>query len=286
LARRLESFGFDTLLVADHFANAMACTPLIATAAAATERLRVGSYVYSNDFRHPALLAKEAATIDVLSNGRMELGVGAGWLKEEYDQVGLTFDEPRKRADRFEEAIRLILEVMAGGTISFAGEHYQLENYVATPVPVQDRIPLLIGGGGPRMIRVAARHADIFGLVPRSLAGGGLDLTEFAAPAVERKLHTLDEALHAEGRKDGGPERSALLFGIFGSIDECKPDGWVPRELVEASPHSLVGEPSRVADTLLDRREWLGVSYYVCFDYDLERMAPIVAAVRTRDGSK
>jgi alkanesulfonate monooxygenase SsuD/methylene tetrahydromethanopterin reductase-like flavin-dependent oxidoreductase (luciferase family) len=121
LAKRAESSGFDTLLVADHYANAMACTPLIVSAAAATETLRVGSYVYCNDFRHPAMLAKEVATMDVLSQGRIEFGLGAGWLKEEYDQVGLTFDEPRQRADRFEDAVALILRVLQGGTVHFQG---------------------------------------------------------------------------------------------------------------------------------------------------------------------
>jgi probable F420-dependent oxidoreductase len=200
----VESAGFDTLLVADHYANAMAGTPLIVAAAAATTTLRVGSYVYSNDFRHPALLAKEIATADVLSGGRIEFGIGAGWLKEEYDQVGVRFDAPAVRADRFEEAVELIKEVLRGGTVTFAGHHYQLANYVAAPQPAQEKIPLLIGGGGPRVIRLAARRADIFGLAPRSLPQGGLDPADFAVSAVREKLATLDAAMSAEQRLDGG----------------------------------------------------------------------------------
>jgi probable F420-dependent oxidoreductase len=280
--RRVESSGFDTLLVADHYANALACTPLIATAAAITTTLRLGSYVYCNDFRHPALLAKEIATMDVLSQGRIELGIGAGWLKEEYDAVGLGFDEPRIRADRFEEAVALIERVLQGGTVSFAGNHYRLNDYAASPTPTQERVPLLIGGGGPRMIRLAASVADIFGLVPKSLPGGGLDPREFAVEAVERKLRLLDEATHDSERSDGGPERSVLVFGIFARAEECTPSGWVPPNVVDRSPHALVGEPARVVDTLLERRQQYGLTYYVCFDYELNRMEPIVAAVRQR----
>ena len=282
LVRRVESAGFDTLLVADHYANDLACTPLIATAAALTTTLRIGSYVYCNDFRHPALLAKEIATLDVLSQGRIELGLGAGWLKEEYDAVGLSFDEPRVRADRFEEAVTLIQRVLQGGTISFAGNHYRLSDYTASPLPIQKRVPMLIGGGGPRMIRLAASTADIFGLVPKSLPQGGLDPQEFAVEAVERKLRILDDATRESERNDGGPERSVLVFGIFERAEDCRSGGWVPPNAVEHSPHALVGEPSHVVDTLVQRRQRYGLSYYVCFDYELDRMEPMVAAARQR----
>lgn len=279
-ARRVEGAGFDTLLVADHYTNALACTPLIAWAAASTTTLRVGSYVYCNDFRHPALLAKEIATMDVLSEGRVEFGIGAGWLKQEYEQVGLSFDPPGVRADRFEEAVELTAAVLRGGSVTFSGHNYQLTGYEATPSPVQPRIPLLIGGGGPRMIRLAARHSDIFGLVPRSLPEGGLDPREFAASEVARKLSVLDEALDREGRSDGGPERSALIFGIYERAEQCPADGWIPPDLVADSPHSLVGDPRQVADTLERRRHDLGITYYVCFDYEIDQMEPIVAACR------
>src|SRR5687767_3997434 len=151
--------------------NPMACGPLIMSAAAATTTLRVGSYVYDNDFRHPALLAKEAATMDVLSGGRFELGIGAGWAKEEYDQVGLTFDPPGVRRRRLEEAVPIIRRLFAGELITHDGAHYQLAEYAGEPRTVQSRLPVLIGGGGERMVKFAAREADIVGLVPRSLAG-------------------------------------------------------------------------------------------------------------------
>jgi probable F420-dependent oxidoreductase len=282
LARRVQDAGFDTLLVADHYGNPMACTPLIAAAAAATSTLRVGSYVYCNDFRHPALVAKEVATMDVLSAGRVEFGIGAGWSKEEYDQVGVPFDQPRLRADRLEEAVELILRVLGGGTVSFEGAHYRLDDYPALPKTVQDRVPLLIGGGGPRMIRLAARHADIYGLTPRSLPQGGLDPADFAADAVERKLQVLAQALDAEDRPPEDLEVSALVFGIYRTPEECPRNGWIPPELVSESPLALVGGPDRVADTLYQRRQQLNLSYYVCFASDLDRMEPIVAAVKDR----
>jgi probable F420-dependent oxidoreductase len=124
-ARRLEGEGFSTLLVADHYANPMACGPLMLAAAEATTTLRVGSYVYDNDFRHPALLAKEAATIDVLSDGRLELGLGAGWHKEEYDAVGIPFDPPGVRVSRLEESVEILLRLFAGGPVEFQGTHYR-----------------------------------------------------------------------------------------------------------------------------------------------------------------
>jgi alkanesulfonate monooxygenase SsuD/methylene tetrahydromethanopterin reductase-like flavin-dependent oxidoreductase (luciferase family) len=133
------------------------------------------------------------------------------------------------------------------------------------------------------MIRLAARHADIVGLVPRSLPQGGLDPADFAVSAVREKLAVLDAAVTVEQRIDGGPERSALVFGIFDRVGDCPPDGWIPPELVDASPHALIGEPDRVADILLARREQFGITYYVCFDQDIERMEPILARVVDRD---
>lgn len=276
LAHRLEAEGFETLLVADHYANPMACGPLLLAAAHATTTLRVGSYVYNNDFRHPALLAKEAATIDVLSGGRLELGVGAGWYKDEYDAVGLPFDPPGVRAGRCEEGIDLLRRLLSGERVDFAGQHYQIRGLEGLPLPLQQPLPLLIGGGGPRMLRLAARTADIVGFVPRSLPRGGLDVAEFGPAALDTKVALLDAAVAAAGRTDGGPERSLLLFGRYASLDEVRDDDWIPRELVAASPHALVGEVSAAVEILQERRERWGLSYYVCFDSDLERFAPIV----------
>lgn len=272
----MEAEGFDTLLVADHYTNPLSCGPLLAAAASVTTRLRLGSYVYNNDFRHPALLAKEAATIDVLSGGRLELGVGAGWHKGEYDWVGLPFDPPRVRAGRFEESVALMTRLFTGEEVHFNGEYYHLDGLPGAPLPIQQPLPLLIGGGGPRMIRFAGQRASIVGFVPGSLPGGGLDPLQFSFDSMERKIGLLDAAVAGAGRTDGGPERSILVFGLYRSLDEVTENDGIPRHLVPASPYALVGDVEAIVATLHERRERWGLSYYVCFDGHLEQFLPIV----------
>lgn len=275
-ARRLEGEGFSTLLVADHFANPMACGPLMLAAAAATTTLRVGSYVYDNDFRHPALLAKEAATIDVLSEGRLELGLGAGWHKGEYDAVGIPFDPPGVRVSRLEESVEILLRLFAGGPVHHEGRHYRLDGHEGLPLPVQRPIPLLIGGGGPRMLRLAARRAQILGLVPPSLPEGGLDPDKFTAEAMDAKIAAVESAVAEAGRTDGGPERSVLLFQVYASERDVSADDWVRPDHVRDSPYVLLGDAAAMADQLLARRERWGLSYIVCFERDLEQFLPVV----------
>ena len=136
-ARRVEQLGYATLVVPDHFRDHLAPVPALIAAALATTRLRVGSLVFSNDFRHPAVLAKEAATIDVLSGGRFELGLGAGWLRAEYDQAGIPFDAPATRVERLEEAVTIIKGLLAGQRVTFAGRHYTVTDLEGRPTPVQ-----------------------------------------------------------------------------------------------------------------------------------------------------
>jgi len=277
LARKVESEGFSTILVSDHYDNPMSCGPLIIAAACATTTLRVGSYVYNNDFRHPILLAKEAATIDVLSGGRMELGVGAGYAKGEYDAVGLPFDPQGVRASRFEESIEIMTRLFTGEQVSFEGRYYKVSELDdMMPVPIQRPIPLLIGGGGPRMIRFAARKANIMAFAPQSLPGGGLDSLKFAAEAMDNKVALLEAAVSEAGRTDGGPERSVLLLYCYSSLADVKDDQLIPRHLVSSSPYALVGDVDAMVDTLQERRKRWGLTYYVCEDVDLERFIPVV----------
>jgi probable F420-dependent oxidoreductase len=269
LARRCEDDGFSTLLVADHLDNPMACGPLLVAAAAATTTLRIGSYVYNNDLRHPAVLAKEAATIDVLSGGRLEFGIGAGWNREEYDQAGLTFDPPRTRVDRMEESLGMIEALFAGGPVRHEGTHYRLDGLEGMPKPVQDHVPILIGGGGPRMMGIAARRADIVGFVPQSKREGGLDKETVPAEVMDARIATLDQAIDDAGRTDGGPERSLLVFDLWQSPDDVTPGEMVSPELVETSPYALVGDRSAMIDALHERRDRWGFSYIVCFAGDM-----------------
>lgn len=184
----MEGDGCSTLLVGDHYLTPLSCTARLAVAAAVTETLRLGSYVYCNDFRHPALVAKESAELYRLSDGRFELGLGAGWLNEEYEMLDLPFEEGRVRADRFQEAVSIVRSLLAGETVTRRGEHYRVEGYECPAVPVQYAVPLLLGGGGPRMTRFAAQHADIIAFDPIPLPGGGKDPREISTPAWETKL--------------------------------------------------------------------------------------------------
>ena len=279
LARRVEGLGFSTLLVADHYMNPMACGPLLTAAASATTELRIGSYVYNNDFRPPALLAKEVATIDVLSDGRVELGLGAGWAKIEYVLAGLRFDPPRVRADRLEEAVPLIRALLNGQQVDHRGEHYRLRGLTGAPMSVQRPVPLLVGGGGPRMTRFAARSADIIGLVPRSLPDGGLDPAGFAAEAMDQRIRWLEDEVSAAGRRDGGPERSVLVFAVGDGVQGVPELAALPAEELDLSPHVLLGGTTQMVEALHQRAERWGLTYTVCFDRDLDTFAPVVSAL-------
>jgi probable F420-dependent oxidoreductase len=280
-ARRVEAAGFSTLLVADHYANPMACTPLIAAAAAVTTTLRVGSYVYNNDFRHPALLAKEVATMDVLSDGRVELGLGAGWAKLEYLGAGIMFDSPATRMNRLEEAVGIIRQLLAGEAVEHKGTHYRLRGLPGSPRPAQSQVPLLIGGGGPRMIKFATRSADIVGLVPRSLAEGGLDPQGFALDAMDERIRWIEQTEADAARADGGPERSTLIFAAGQSLDELSAREGIDPVIARSSPHLLAGDHSAMTDALHERRDRWGLTYQVCFDRDLDQLAPVVNALST-----
>ena len=275
--REVESLGFATLQVADHFSNSTVCTPRLAAAASVTTTLRLGSYVYDNDFRHPVLVAREAAEIDVLSGGRMELGIGAGWDKSEYDMVGHAFQSGPIRAERYEEAVGLIRCLHQGGPVNHAGTHYQVQNCELLIEPIQRPIPLLLGGGGPRMTRFAARTADTIAFVPRSHPAGGLDPIEFSLDSFENKIGILDATSGA--RSDGGPERAILAFEIHPTVSDIPEDGWAPREVIASGPYSLVGDTTQLIDTITERRERWGLSYWTCWEEDLHVFAPVVAVL-------
>lgn len=278
LARRVEAEGLSSLLVADHYLNEMSCGVLQMAAADATTTLRIGSYVYNNDFRHPALLAKEAATIDVLSGGRVEFGIGAGWHRGEYDQTGIPFEAGSVRVSRLVESIEIITALWRGQPVTYQGEHYRIDGFTGSPTPIQQPIPLMIGGGGPRMLKLAASRADIVALVPRSLPEGGLDPAEFTAEAFDSRIDALDEAIRASGRPDA-PERGALVFQMYRTVRDVAPDDWMEPATVATSPYALVGDPARMIDTLVERRERWGISYLVGFAQDLELMIPVARAL-------
>jgi probable F420-dependent oxidoreductase len=164
LAQRIEDLGYSTLTMPDHFGNQMAPMPALMAAAAATTVLRVGALVWDNDYKHPVVLAKELATMDLLSDGRLEVGIGAGWERADYDWSGIPYDPPGVRVDRFEEGLAVIKGHFTPGPFSFSGQHYTVSGLDGLPKPVQQHIPILVGGGGKRVLSIAAREADIVGI--------------------------------------------------------------------------------------------------------------------------
>ena len=194
-ARQAEALGYGILLMPDHLGGQLSPIAALTAAAVATTHLRIGSYVFANDYRHPLVLAREAATLDLLSGGRFELGIGAGWNVADYRKLGLAYDPAPQRIDRLAEAVPLVKRLLAGEVVDHAGPRYHLDSAHVGPLPVQRARPLLlIGGGGPRMLRLAAREADIVAIQPQFDPRGRPKLRQATEGATERKIAILREA--------------------------------------------------------------------------------------------
>lgn len=280
-AARVEGLGFAGLTVADHFAGGLGPVAALATAAAATTTLRLGTYVAANDFRHPAVLAKEAATLDLLSDGRLDLGLGAGWDRAEYAAAGIPFDPPAVRVARLEEAIRLAKLLFADEPATFAGEHYRVAGLDLAPKPVQrPHPPILVGGGGRRLLEAAARHADIVGLAPASRDDGTLDPASIGAGRTERKLAWLRDAA---GDRFAALELNVFVYAVEATdhptqaADRLAADFELPAPELLASPHALFGTVAGMAETLRERRERYGISSVTVGENLIDAVAPLVA---------
>jgi probable F420-dependent oxidoreductase len=284
--RRAEELGYATFVVPDHFRDQVAPAVAIMAAADATTTIRVGSLVFDNDFRHPAVLAKDAATLDLLTGGRFELGIGAGWMRADYEQTGLPFDPGRVRVDRLEEALHIITGFFAGESVTFKGQHYAVTELPGLPRPVQrPRPPLLVGGGGPRILALAAREADIVGITPRSLAGGGLDLADTRPDAVEAKIAAIRAAAGprlAELELNILVQRVAVGENVDAAAAEFAAQWKTTPEALWDSPFVLMGAPGAVEDTLEARRARYGISYVVVFEQFMEAFAPVVRSLSGR----
>ena len=283
LARKAEDLGFSVLTVADHIRDQFAPTPALMAAADATTTLRVGTLVYANDFRHPAVLAMEAATLDVLSEGRLELGLGAGWMATDYSQTGLTLDPPGTRVDRLTEAITVVKGLFGEGPVDFHGEHYDISGLDGTPKPVQrPHPPIMIGGGGPRVLRLAAREADIVGL-NFNLAGGRIDASvgpDGTAEHTAEKVSWIREA--AGDRFDDLELQVRVHLAIItddrdGLAEQLAPGFGLTPEAALASPHSIAGTVEQIVDDLEAQRDQLGISYIGLSADAMDAMAPVVA---------
>jgi probable F420-dependent oxidoreductase len=283
LARQVESLGYETFSIPDHIGGRYAWAPALMAAAAATSTLRVGTLVLDNDFRHPTLTASEAATLDILSGGRLELGIGAGWMLEDYEKSGIPFDQPRIRVDRLEESLTIIQGLLRGETVSFHGKHYHITNLEGTPRPVQQpHPPILIGAGGKRMLALAAREANIVGLAPPALPQGGIDL-DIGAEAVSRQVEYLREQA---GERMQSIELQMLNHFLQVTDDpreaaESKGSEWnLPAKTIADSPHVLIGSVESIVETLIERRERYGISYVVVRPPVMEAFAPVVKRLR------
>ena len=190
-AKKAEDLGYSALLMPDHYGDQLGVIPALAAAAAVTTDLRVGSLVFANDFRHPALLAKDTATIDLLSNGRLEVGIGAGWMNDDYSWTGVPHDRAGVRIDRMIEAIEVVKGLWGDEPFSYSGDHYTITEMNGHPKPVQaGGPPIIVGGGGKRVLSTAARLADIVGVNPNVGAGvvGPEAIASMSADATEEKM--------------------------------------------------------------------------------------------------
>jgi probable F420-dependent oxidoreductase len=283
LARKAEDLGYSTLFVPDHFGDQLAPVPALMAAADATTTLRIGPLVLDNDFKHPVVTAKEAATLDLLSEGRLELGIGAGWMTTDYAGSGIPMDPPAVRVDRFAESLAVLKGLFAGGSFSFEGEHYRIAELDGRPAPVQrPHPPLLVGGGGRRMLELAAREADIVGINPQIKTGriGTEAARDGVASLLDRKVGWVREAA---GDRYDDVEVNLLIFLCVvtddrqGRIDGLAPMfGLTPEDLADY-PYTWVGSIDEICDSLVADRERWDASYLVVQGLDaMSAAAPIV----------
>ena len=285
LARRTEAAGYEVLTMPDHFTDQLAPIPALMAAASATTTLRVGALVFDNDYKHPVVLAKELATIDLLSEGRLEIGLGAGWMISDYEEAGIPYDSPKVRIDRFIEGVAVIRGAMADGSFSFSGDHYTITNYNGQPKPMQARPPLLIGGGGKRVLSYAAREADIIGINGTMTAGvvGPEALSTMTAESVDEKVAIVAAA---GAHRINDIEMNIRTFFVkvtndrAATVDGISSMFGVSKDMIDASPFALIGSVEECIEQLLERRERWGFSYTIVGAENIDECAPIVAALR------
>jgi len=283
-ARRAEDLGYSALLMPDHFGDQLAPIPALAAVAAATTTLRLGSLVFGNDYRHPFVLAKEAATLDVLSEGRFELSLGAGWMKTDYEEAGLTYDTPRVRVERFEEAVQVIQGLLrTDGPFSFDGTYYQVHEHSLLPRPVQQPgPPLIIGGGGKRVLSFAAQHADIVSINVNLREGtGGAETAPNASP--ERTREKVAWVKEAAGARFDALELNALIGFVMitddadGIAKAMAPHFGISDEDARHIPLALLGTTDEMVEELEWRRAEYGISYWSIESDAWEGLGPVVS---------
>jgi len=283
-ARKVEALGYAVLLVPDHLAAMLASIPAVMSAADATTRLRIGTNVLNNDLRHPVLLAREVATMDLLTDGRLELGLGAGYMRIEYDQAGLRFDRGGIRVERLTESVQIIKDLLGGAEVTFVGRHYRVPSHKTYPLPVQrPRPPIIIGGNGPRLLALAAREADTVNLTGVTFTRGGttLDMSGWKVAGVDERLRVIRDAA---GERFGALELSAQVQRVIvtdrprEAAEELQKT-WqqISVDEILAAPFVLIGTVDEMVEALRARRDRWGISYFVTFEPFLDALAPVVA---------
>lgn len=290
-AQEAERLGYSTLQFADHLVMHDPFVALMA-AAAATSAVRLGPYVLCNDFRHPAVLARQAATFDVLTDGRLELGIGAGWHIDEYRRAGIPFDSPGARLDRLEESITVLRGLFGSDPFTFDGRHYCITELDGQPKPRQVAgPPIVVGGSGPRMLSLAARAADVVGIAVSTTPDGLIDCADLRAGTLERKVQGVREA--AGGRfeqlelntmitgpvvvtDDRAKDANAVLhFLREGGFPIYVPDDFSVDDVLE-SPYLLIGTHDEIARQLQDVRQRFGISYFSILGMSMHDFAPVI----------
>lgn len=282
-ARKLESLGYSTLFIPDHFSDQWSPVVALTVAAEATTELKVGSLVFDNDYRHPLVLAKDCATLDLVSEGRLEVGIGAGWERSDYDESGITYETAGTRVSRLEEAVQILKGLWSEEGYSFVGEHYTITEAHGEPKPFSEGgPPVLIGGGSPRVLRLAVKYADIIGVNP-SLAAGKVDAETIAGTSPSAYAERIGWVREAAGDRFAELELQSLVFlaqigrpqaeiaeemaGLFG----------YPPEEVAASATVLIGTEDEIVETLQRRREEMGFSYWVLHAAEIDSFAGVVS---------
>jgi probable F420-dependent oxidoreductase len=283
LARKVEGLGYSTLTVSDHLDEQVAPISSLMAAADATTTLRLGAMVFCNDYRHPVVLAKEAATLDALSGGRFELGLGAGWMRSDYERAGIPLDPPGLRIARLEEAIAVLKCLFAPGPCSYEGRYYQVRGLEGTPAPAQrPHPPILVGGGGRRLLSLAGREADVVG-INVNMAKGVIDASagpDATAEATERKIAWVREAAGARWADVELQVRIHLVVVTEDrhAVAEALAAGFgLGVEQALATPHALCGTVDEIVDALVERRERYGISSIGVALDALDDLAPVVA---------
>jgi len=292
--RRIESLGYSTVFFPDHFGDQWDPTAAITAVGVVSERLRVGTLVYDVDYRHPVVFAKQAATIQLLTNGRHEFGFGAGWMETDYVEAGIPYDRPGVRIERMEEALQIIRSMWTQERTSFEGKRYTIRDVAQAAAGQDVSAPprILIGGGGKRVLGVAGRHADIVGINPRLIEGKVVPETpaDLRPERVREKVGWVREAAEKAGRDPARIEFNTLAFvvkvtddpsGLRGAL--ATSSGMSEDEVADC-PIFLTGSASEISERLEKRREETGISYVVLAASSHDALEPFAEVVERLAG--